>query len=260
VAAIAVFVALYVEPRTRWDAFMRWSTIAMFVFLAIMSDSRGSWLMMIWGVGLAVIVSAFRSTALSGGLKSAIAAVIGVAIILTAVGTFDSVLESFGRDDSLSGRTKLWAGATAVAMDRHPIMGAGYRAFWTEEGAAGVRDYITHWVALPAHGHNGYLDTWLELGLPGCALLALFIVATSTRLSWRMWFEGRERAWAGFCVLFALFLLNNTIATVALKHTDIMWAVAVLAAIYARNAPAVVMARPVRVRVGRSRLARGGRG
>ena len=51
IAAVAVTVSVYVRPRHVWEGPLRWITIAIFVFLAIKSQSRASWLMMGGGVG-----------------------------------------------------------------------------------------------------------------------------------------------------------------------------------------------------------------
>jgi hypothetical protein len=57
----------------------------------------------------------------------------------------------------------------------HPMLGAGYRSFWTPEGASYV--YARIWAVI-GNGHNGYLDVWLELGFIGLGLfLVMFFTA-----------------------------------------------------------------------------------
>jgi len=252
IAAVAVTVSVYVRPRSFFEGAMRWLTIAIFVFLAIKSESRASWLMMAGGVGCMMLIAIMRNRRLSSGIKFTIALAVGL-MVLAAVGLlFDKILLAMGRDDTFSGRTTLWEGAIAVAKAHHPILGAGYRAFWTATGAAGVRDYIQHWARLPSHGHNGYLDIWLELGWAGVALFTVFVIVTVTRLVRRMLRETSEPAWAAFAIFFFVFLLNNASVTVAFKHTDIAWVFAVLACLYTRgcvSAGLPVLAQPERKRL-----------
>jgi O-antigen ligase len=196
-----------------------------------------------------MLIAIMRNRRLSAGIKLTIAILVALAVLGVTAALFDKILAAMGRDDTFSGRTTLWEGAIAVAQAHHPILGAGYRAFWTATGAAGVRDYIQHWARLPSHGHNGYLDIWLELGYAGCVLFTVFVIVTVTRLVRRMLREPGETVWAAFAIFFFVFLLNNASVTVAFKHTDIAWVFAVLACLYTRgcvNARLPVLARPER--------------
>ena len=62
---------------------------------------------------------------------------------------------SLGRDDTLTGRTDTWAQLVPVVMSQ-PLFGCGFGSFWT----TARRDFYEM-----SHGHNGYLDVLLELGL-----------------------------------------------------------------------------------------------
>jgi O-antigen ligase len=235
IAAVAVTVSVYVRPQSFWDRAMRWATIAIFLFLAVKSQSRASWLMMGGGIGFMILIGIMRNRTLSSGIKLTIAIGTALLVLGTVAALFEQILAAMGRDDTFSGRTSLWEGAIAVAKAHHPILGAGYRAFWTDAGADGVRDYIQHWARLPNHGHNGYLDVWLELGYAGVALFTVFVIVTVTRLVRRLLREPGETAWAAFAIFFFVFLLNNASVTVAFKHTDIAWIFAVLACLYTRG-------------------------
>jgi O-antigen ligase len=253
IAAVAVTVSVYVRPRHVWEGPMRWATIAIFVFLAIKSQSRASWLMMAGGVGFMFLMLILRNKRLSSGIKLTITLALGLMVLAVVGVLFDQILAAFGRDDTFSGRTTLWNGAIAVAKASHPILGAGYRAFWTETGAAGVRDYIQGWARLPGHGHNGYLDVWLELGWAGVALFVVFLLTMMWRLARRVLREPGEPAWAAFSIFLFVFILNNASVTVAFKHTDIAWIFAVLGCLYTRGC--VSARQPVVSREERGRVA-----
>jgi len=257
IAAIAVTVSVYVKAKHVWERPMRWATIAIFLFLAIKSQSRASWMMMMGGFGFMFLIAMLRNRRLSSGLKLTITIAMGLVVLVAAAMMFEQILAAFGRDDTFSGRTTLWNGAIAVAKASHPVLGAGYRAFWTATGAAGVRDYIQGWARLPGHGHNGYLDVWLELGWAGVALFAVFLLVMMVRLARRVLQAPDEPAWAAFSIFFFVFILNNASVTVAFKHTDIAWVTAVMACLYTRQCVSARM--PVIARATRNhwrRLAR----
>jgi O-antigen ligase len=76
------------------------------------------------------------------------------------------VAESAGRDATLTSRTEIWA--KALALPTNPVVGAGFLSVWiTPEGAA-LKDAEGGSLA---HSHNGYLETYLNLGAVGVVLL-----------------------------------------------------------------------------------------
>ena len=76
--------------------------------------------------------------------------------------------ELLGRDANLTGRTPLWqAGIEAIAQ--RPLLGYGYSGFWHADS----RTVQQIWRAIgweAPSGHNGYIDTMLQLGVVGLAL------------------------------------------------------------------------------------------
>jgi O-antigen ligase len=96
---------------------------------------------------------------------------VGVLQFLSAV-VLDSnlrtvVAETQGKDATLAGRTDLWE-AVLKEGDAHPLLGAGYGGFWSERMVDHMHD-IFSWG--PGQSHNGYIETYLNLGLVGLALL-----------------------------------------------------------------------------------------
>ncbi|MGN6516241.1 MAG: O-antigen ligase family protein [Rhizomicrobium sp.] len=246
IAAVAVAVSVYVRPRHSWEWPMRWATIGIFLFLSIKSQSRASWLMMMGAFAFMFLIAVLRNRRLSSGVKLTITLALGFTVLAVAALLFNVIITEMGRDDTFSGRTSLWTGAIAVAKETHPILGAGYRAFWTDAGAGGVREYVLDWARLPTHAHNGYLDVWLDMGIPGVVLFVCFVAMTIARLARRVLQEPGEPAWAAFSIFFFVFLLNNCSVTVAFKHTDIAWIFAVLAGLYTHGC--VTARQPIAVR------------
>jgi exopolysaccharide production protein ExoQ len=83
------------------------------------------------------------------------------------------VAQSQGKDPTLTGRTDLWTDITDYA--KRPIFGAGFMSFWTPEVKAYFKS-IPRESWGPQQAHNGYLETYIQLGWVGVLLLALLII------------------------------------------------------------------------------------
>ena len=90
--------------------------------------------------------------------------------------------EALGRGSNMSARTGLWAGL--LEMDTNPILGTGFESFWLGERLQELDKEGTAIAAgkVPNEAHNGYLETYLELGLIGVFLLIALLVATFRKI------------------------------------------------------------------------------
>lgn len=112
-----------------------------------------------------------------------IAAILGVVAIYLTFGKeieqelFTYVLQRFGKDTTLTGRTELWDIADRLIAEQ-PLLGRGYGAFWYYTNP----DAMTVWRMMgvqPMTGftfHNSYRDILIEDGWIGLACLVLGIV------------------------------------------------------------------------------------
>lgn len=83
--------------------------------------------------------------------------------------------EALGREETLTGRTDIWAFLTPLAMHK-PLLGYGYGGFWTEA----IREKTS------SHAHNGYLDIVLNTGFVGLFLWSMFLIASCWAASNKM--------------------------------------------------------------------------
>lgn len=239
IAVLAVLTSLLWRPVAAWEHLLRWGVLIMFVFLSIMSASRASWALLAAGLALIAILSVLRMPRLSVPLRVVIATCLAFVVVGAAVAHFTDALGAVGRDMTFSGRTRIWASAIATADESHAWFGAGYRAFWIGPDVDEVRALMPSWQRIPHHGHNGYLDVWLELGWVGVALFAIFVIATITMLLRCLARFPHRPEWLLFSAFFLLFLLNNASVSVAMRHTDMAWIFAVCSALYAAKALAL---------------------
>ena len=106
-----------------------------------------------------------------------------VAAVMAALnlGLLDFVLGIFGKDSTLTGRTYLWEQGWEAAQ-QFPILGYGYAAYWVQGFAEAERLWAEFYIAsrYGFHFHNTYIETLVELGFVGVALISLIIVLASS--------------------------------------------------------------------------------
>lgn len=85
----------------------------------------------------------------------------------------DVILDLLGKDRTLTDRTLVWQDCLSIPIN--PILGVGFESFWL-----GKRQEIMNekWYWHPSEAHNGYLETYLNLGVIGLFIMLAMILAT----------------------------------------------------------------------------------
>jgi O-antigen ligase len=83
-----------------------------------------------------------------------------------------SLLGIVGRDPTLTGRTDIWN--LVLSLKGNPLVGTGFESYWL--GWRRVRLWSVYRFHLN-EAHNGYIETYLNLGWMGIALLGCVAVA-----------------------------------------------------------------------------------
>ena len=164
------------------------------------------------------IARAYRPTI---GTFLVVTAAIVVPVAGLAYFSLDLFFEAIGRDPTLTNRTRIWEVATNFAMETHPWLGSGFRAFWTDTHSAIVRFLIygsrhTDY----GNGHSGYIDIWLELGVPGAVGFALIMITAVVRSLYLFLYHPDDRVILFPAFMFYMLMYNFT-EKVFLEHTDI---------------------------------------
>lgn len=148
---------------------------------------------------------------------------------------YTQVVQMLGRNPTLTDRTAVWA--DALALQNRPWIGMGFESFWT-----GPRlDIIwAKWWWQPNQAHNGYIETYLNLGLLGVGILGAMLVATFLSIC-RSIGAGNPFAELRLAFLFAIIAFNFTEA--AFKGVHLVWTLFYLIAL---DAPAGRPAQPAR--------------
>ena len=147
--------------------------------------------------------------------------VIVLIIIITGIEvSFDiyaNLVELLGRDPNLTDRTEVWS--DAIALVDNPIVGAGFESFWL---GPRLEALWAKWWWHPNQAHNGYIETYLNLGIVGLFLLVGVIISTFRKTSKQLLTDfDFARLRLGF--LFAILFYNYTEA--AFKAVHLVWTV-----------------------------------
>ncbi|MGB8322375.1 MAG: O-antigen ligase family protein, partial [Candidatus Acidiferrum sp.] len=86
-------------------------------------------------------------------------------------------VQGMGRDTTLTGRTRIWHSVLSVAES--PLVGTGFESFWI-----GPRyDQVKESAGIEVNqAHNGYLETYLNLGWIGVGFMGIVLFAGYARI------------------------------------------------------------------------------
>jgi O-antigen ligase len=146
------------------------------------------------------------------------------------------VIRTLGRDMTLSGRTNIWSEMLTIAS-KNPLLGVGFGGFWI--GRLANIPWSTTMTWALGQGHNGYLDTYLQIGWIGIFLLTAVILTACPKIirSFAVNFEyGCFRM-----TFFVVILFVNIMETTFLRGDHALWFLFLLAAL---SVPAAQTAEP----------------
>jgi len=158
-------------------------------------------------------------------------------VVVACAGFFfdvsDTLIGSLGRESTMTGRTELWE--DVLAFRTNPVLGAGFESFWL--GGRTEWLWAKHWWR-PNQAHNGYLETYLNLGWVGVVLLAVCILSVFRKANSNLLSDfalGRFR----MGLLASVVVYNYTEATFKALHL-LYFAFYLIAIDYPRPRPAPV--------------------
>ncbi|WP_424593594.1 O-antigen ligase family protein [Bradyrhizobium sp.] len=227
-AAIAFLLSLHEMLYPRWRRALGIIVAGIAIYLMIVSQSKGS-------LGLALLAP------LLAGLVLIITRVtrISTAIILLPVplcyALFSSIIGNIinrisyilFNNYTLSGRTIIWDFVNSE-IARKPLFGWGYQSFWLAGLDAPSITDAPGWIKTMPSAHNGYLDTMLDTGYLGVAILIAFIFTTLHAIGRS---ADRQPARAWLLLSLALFvILTNFLESTWLHGMDVLWLMFVIVA------------------------------
>lgn len=168
--------------------------------LLLMSRAMGSLLSA--GIPIAYVLLCRKDTGLFRRLPMGAVYVMGsigfMLFALNLMPLLSPLLESIGKDATLTGRIPMWQQHVNNMLESHTFTGYGFGMFWENEGAvaafhAGFDEHS--WAGNMSTGaHNELIELWLDCGLIGIFAFYLMIF-----LSFRRMREVKDGAYV-FCI------------------------------------------------------------
>ena len=160
------------KGQRKWGPFIaNGAVVLMTLWVALKANSMTSMSAFIFGSALMAAVG-FPKIAKKRALVHAMvfsALTFCFCVLFLGVGGF--LLESVGRNSTLTGRTELWD--TILGMTSNPVLGTGFESFWL--GKRLERLWSMYWWH-PNEAHDGYLEMYLNLGWLGVTLLGVLLI------------------------------------------------------------------------------------
>lgn len=216
---------------------LRSDLVLLLMFLTLVALSRSATAIVLAALALGILLAlplllrpAFHMTLVGGAFLAAGA-------LLATVGLGDVGMEEvtalLGRESSLTGRIGVWAAAADSVRDRLWV-GHGFAGFWVEGYQPAA--LVAQLARFPdvTHGHNGYIDILLQLGVVGLAALAGSLALTGQRI-WRRLRTGDDRGAAAMAAVVAFIIVANLTESTFQQHSFFMMVLFGVSAAAARN-------------------------
>jgi O-antigen ligase len=144
--------------------------LAMALWLLSMAHSTTSLTCFLMGSALLVVTGMRMPPRKATIIHLLVATMIAVAFFALFIDAGGGLVESLGKDPTLTGRTAIWD--LVLRLTGNPVIGTGYESFWLGERLQKIWDVYRG----IQEAHNGYLEVFLNLGWIGITLLTGILV------------------------------------------------------------------------------------
>jgi exopolysaccharide production protein ExoQ len=143
----------------------------------------------------------------------------GIAVSLFVENQESILAVGLNKNATLTGRIPLWQNLSQQVSQR-PLLGYGYASFWLgTEGPSALIWKNLDWEV--RHAHNGYLDLWLQLGLPGICL-GVYLLLRMLALGIKNYFKTGLNG--PFWPLFMIYFIGiNMVESILLAANSLFW-------------------------------------
>ncbi len=232
-------VVMFLLLQGRWLRLLPWLGMILSLGLLVLTRSKTS---LVGMLAVMSLVPLYRTLRRDWTIAMTLCLLSLIPLAVAAVWAMDNqqiVMRWLGKDTTLTGRTDIWSAAVVMIRER-PWLGYGFAGFW--RGLDGASAYVCNFVGWePPHGHNGFLDIWLDLGVAGLALFAVSYIVAFARALGRL--RGTDRLEGLWPVVFLTFLiLFNLTESTFLRINHLFWALYVSCLL---SRPAKLPRRPV---------------
>jgi O-antigen ligase len=146
------------------------------------------------------------------------------------IGPFKALRETYAPTLTYTGRTQIWEFGLSHIMD-HPLRGFGFESFWLSPFVRAQEvSYEADWdVRGIIHGHNGYLDIAINMGIPALFAAIMAMIVSPVR-DYARCINTRENVIAAdlFMMIYTFTALNACLESFFFRRADPVWLMFVL--------------------------------
>lgn len=143
-----------------------------------------------------------------------------------------SILERFGRDLTLTGRSEIWK-FSFQAIKIKSLLGFGYQAFWFIDPYSYLFEQYNGFMV--GHSHNGYIDVFLNLGIVGFVIFIIVIVQYILE-SFRLYRQDKNNLYSYSRIMFIfIYMFINLSEGEFLRTNSIFLVIFVCMQMYAKS-------------------------
>jgi exopolysaccharide production protein ExoQ len=160
------------KTKRRKEIRIRYVMLAMGLWLLITCDSATALLCFILGCVLVWWTGRLlRARSPQRILFRAFGILVAVLLIEAIFRPSAFVFQALGRDETLTGRTEIWA--MVKEAPTNPIVGCGFYSYWSTESALRISEI---YLGTLTTAHNGFLEMYLDGGIVGVGLLVTLLL------------------------------------------------------------------------------------
>ena len=219
-AAVSV-VCMFFAARAQGGFSRFWLAMIGISVLNILGSSSATALTSLLGMAGIYWLFTWRSIARSLKMAAAVVAGAGAALlVLSGIVDLDALMRSVGKSADLTGRWPLWTTLVQTSGE-HTFLGQGYGAFWLASNPVVIQIWSDRYF-MPIDAHNGILNIYLDLGLIGCLLFALWYGVSAYLSLHRL--DRKDSPEGGFLfALLVLFAIYSVSEAIFLRGNGFLW-------------------------------------
>jgi O-antigen ligase len=175
---------------------------------------------------VALVTAGFYRLMGRGGLDRIIGmaalALVTLLVVAATLAWWDSIATLLDDPTRFTGRTAIWRAELAYIGD-HPLLGAGFGAFADTGVRSPIYPYMgAEWIGRIPHGHSGYLELAVIIGLIGF-ILAMVALIVLPLLDFRRIMAGQTWFTTLAFTIFAFVALHNLMESDFLEADNPQW-------------------------------------
>jgi O-antigen ligase len=161
-----IFLWRWVESRRAGDGVALFASL----LLLVLSGAKTSMIALPVAVLVAMGLHYFIGRLIGRPWLFILSAVAVLIVAMLIQGEWELIEKFLDNPTGLTGRTAIWSALLQVARGGAWVFGTGFASLFGVGDATPLAPYLDGWLLMAGHGHNGYLELLISVGVPGVVL------------------------------------------------------------------------------------------